>query len=178
MQRLFNHHHEGVMNRLSLPAAILLAIVVSACGATYTPPQTYSFINARTIDKPFDEVWGRTVQWFALSGNPVKNMDRSSGFIATDYNLGVNDLEACDCGQGGLNLVQREELSERLGNFNVFLQKVEENKTRVTVTVKYFAIFDKSVNSGRGGYQPAGSTKRECNSTGKLEGRILAYLAE
>ncbi len=152
-------------------------VVTSGCGASFTPPKNYTFNTTREYDKPYDEVWSRIVQWFALSGNPVKNMDKGSGFIATDYNLSVQDVSDCDCGKAGFNLVEQVVITEKMGNFNLLIQQKDGGKTMVTVTAKFYSINETRTNSGTSmGYVKAGVQKVECNSTGKLEGEILDYI--
>ena len=158
-------------------AVFVVASFMFAGCASYTPPQTYSFVNTREYDKTFDEVWGKVVQWFALSGNPVKNMDKASGFIATDYNLAIDNEAVCDCGKGGIGFGQSITLKEKMGNFNLLVQKLSDSKTKLTITAKFYSIYENR-QASYSAYSSATITtdKHECNSRGVLETEILDYV--
>jgi len=124
-----------------------------------------------TYEKPYDEVWNATIEWFATQGTPIKNMDKSSGFISTEYSLRANQSNCYDCGtaaQGGLLATHR--INNPVGNFNVLIKKISDTKTKVTVncflkaTSSFTAVGETQVNS------------LECVSTGALEKEILDYL--
>lgn len=37
------------------------------------------------VDAPLDPVWDATVEWFATRGLPIKNIDKTSGLLATEH---------------------------------------------------------------------------------------------
>ena len=112
--------------------------------------------------------------WFALHATPVKNMDRSSGYIATEYNLTAQDCpNYCDCGQGGSGLVSKV-ITNPIGDFNILMKKSDDKSTKVIITASFKADLE-TRNAGRD--NPLVSVETlNCNSTGLLEKEILAYI--
>jgi hypothetical protein len=137
----------------------------------YQPPQIYVFDKSRTINKPFEEVWNSVIEWFAKNNTPIRNLDKSSGFIASEFNLKPN-ASHCDCGA----FDDSPYFNGIFGNFNIHLKKINDKTTTITINtfyksnndflytvidsldneVKYFSIF--------------------CNSMGTLEKEILDYV--
>src|SRR5208283_2209879 len=106
----------------------LSAFLLSSC-ASYKPPKEYQIERERIISKSFDTTWASTVEWFALHNTPIKNIDKSSGFIATDYYLSTKDFpQYCDCGEGGSGIVSKI-LTHPTGNFNILVKKIDEKST-------------------------------------------------
>lgn len=162
-----------------LRALILTPLLIAAwgCGASYTLPRSYSFSNSREYDRSLDDLWSRSVEWFALSGIPIKTMDRPTGLITSDYNLSTSDTTICDCGQGGKNMTMLVIVSDRYANFNILLQRLSDTRTKATVTAKFYANLDRRQNTGtEQGYQNYSYDRIECNSTGALETGLLDYL--
>ncbi|MBI1805159.1 MAG: hypothetical protein HY033_03715 [Ignavibacteriae bacterium] len=164
------HYH-----RLNILLALLLipfALKVLGC-ATYRPPQSYSIDKERVYQKPFDDVWQKTVEWFATQGTPVKNMDKSSGFIATEYNLSAERAKyVMDCGKEG----SAQNIENHVGNFNVVIKKVDDTETKVVVTTFFKAQrIDHKINVLTGEAVNEVTTI-DCNSTGVLEKELLEYI--
>ncbi len=160
-------------------ALILAPVIVAAwgCGPSYTLPRSYDFANAREYDRPSEQLFNRAVEWFALAGIPIRNMDRPSGLIASDYNLATSDTTICDCGQGGKNIATLVIVSDRYANFNLLLQRLSDTRTKATVTAKFYANLDRRQNTGTElGYQNYSYDRIECNSTGALETELLDYM--
>jgi len=137
-----------------LVGTVLTVILMAGCGATYTPPQDYEFINNRIINQSKDQIWKRAVRWFAETNNPVKNIDKESGFIAADRNLSLGDDELnpyCDCGKTGMNFMSVSDFKDMMLSFNILMQEEGENKTRVTVTCSFTAILNTVTSTGYGG---------------------------
>ncbi|MFH1051550.1 MAG: hypothetical protein V1779_11560 [bacterium] len=136
---------------------------------SYQPPLNYDFDNSKIINKPFDEVWILLIEWFAKTGIPIKNMDKSSGFIATESKL-KSDYSHCDCGQ----ISSMSSIDNISGKFNVLVKKISDNSTSVVIYTFFQAtIKTKTVFSNNISYD---FEMNDCNSKGTLELNILEYL--
>ncbi len=151
------------------------SIAILASCASYKPPKQYKFPKKQTFNLNYDVVWSRVVDWFGSRNTPIKNIDKSSGIITTEYNLGVNEYSNyCDCGKpGGL-----QHFEELFGNFNVVVRNksenpVSDNKTEVTVNAFFKgALYGYNVATER--YVLIG--KKDCNSKGVLEKKLFNYI--
>ena len=105
-------------------------------------------LKTHTVQKfngNYDDVWNAIVFWFGTNNTPIKNMDKNSGFIATEWDMGAADQSFCDCGTyddkpvvgysgyGGKSVIT--------GNFNVIVRKVSDNTTEVTINAHYKGMF-------------------------------------
>jgi len=151
-------------------AAFLLVLLISGCVASYQAPQVHQVEKERVYSKTPDQVWDKVVEWFALHASPVKNMDRSSGFIASEYNLSIEDYpQYSDCGSTTASMMQAIAITSPTGNFNILIRKTADDKVRVVVTAAFHA---KTVATGQYG----GGTDIECTSRGVLEKQLLDFI--
>jgi hypothetical protein len=152
---------------------VLLALFfVLFCGcAQYQPPKTYSIVKEKIYDKPYIEIWDRVIEWFALNGSPIKNMDKESGFIATEYSLSTGQMQCLDCGTPGQALYIVQRLENPRGNFNILVKKQDNGTTKVMVNC-FFKVTSNVYSDGR----VIQTDERDCNSTGKLENEIFDYI--
>ncbi|HLX12158.1 MAG TPA: hypothetical protein VKS81_05045 [Bacteroidota bacterium] len=124
-------------------------------------------------------------------------MDKSSGVISSDLDLGADKIMAClDCGTGKSNGYVREDFENARGNFNVVIKKIDSLNTKVLVSSSFHAtkkttdvtnpfLATKKTNDVTNPIlppklMPYNSTIQsdtvECNSTGVLEKQLLKYL--
>lgn len=160
------------MKALAVVCVLLVGMLLVGCSA-YKPPRQYDFEKERVINKPFDDVWGKVIEWFATRGTPIKTIDKSSGLLSTDYNLSfdANASSYTDCGEGGQAALYTQKLENVNGNFNVLIKKVDETSTKITVNTFFSA--DGNVYNA---YNNIVSTsKKNCNSTGVLEKKLIEY---
>jgi hypothetical protein len=138
----------------------ILAIfaLISGCVST---PEALIFDNARTYNKPQEEVWQNLMQFFESSSIPVKTQDKEKGTLVAVRKLKRASIYA-ECGISDVSSVRDGVLTVKIS-----LQSLGGAKTRATVDVTYtaFRIF-------------AGITKNriECFSNGTLEEEILKNL--
>lgn len=144
------------------------------------PRVQYDVEKERVISKTFETVWQSAVEWFAMRNTPIKNIDKTSGFISTEYGLSVEEAaKYMDSGYGESNFQGHVAVVNHRGNFNVLIKKVDENSTRVSVN----AFFNCTVNRYR--YENIlstnlvleSSTPQKSDSTGALEKELLNYLS-
>jgi hypothetical protein len=94
-----------------------------------TAPATYHVENTRTFDQPFELVWEKLVQFFAIRNIQIKNIAKDSGVIYAEA-ISFND-DLADCGDRGLWT-----LFKRTATFNVFVIRSTEHP-RVSVTTEF-----------------------------------------
>ena len=151
--------------------SIILVLFIGC--ARYQPPQRYNVKTEAVIEKPFEKVWTSAVEWFATHNTPIKNMDKTSGFISTEYSLSANDLNCLDCGVEGQAFLTVIRIENQRGNFNLIIKPLEDGNTKVLVNCFYKATYN-MYSEGR----LQRSEEINCTSTGVLERAILRYLNE
>lgn len=163
----------------TLLAFSFITLSITGC-ASYKPPQVYNFDKERIYPKPFDEVWQKAIEWFGTKGTPVKNLDKASGFISTEYRLNTDDLDPekshflCDCGNPGSAGIADQRIQNANGSFNIIVKKIDEHNTKVIINTFYKAdLYMHEYGSGN----PDHFLKTiDCNSTGRLEKELIDYL--
>jgi hypothetical protein len=146
--------------KMKIMIVLLLVVGLVGCGS-YTPPKENQIDNKRVYELEYDDVWGKIVEWFAQNGTPIKNIDKTSGFISTDYGL-LTSYDYMDCGEGGRQ-------KDRRVTVNVLVSTDNQTTTVVinaffTCHVKYTTptlFFDERVN---------------CVSSGVLENKIFSFI--
>jgi len=134
----------------------------------------------RIINKSFDAVWQSTIELLATYNMPIKNLDKSSGFISTDYKIISGDVsQYMYCEGASSTFSGKVELTNHGGNLNVLLKKINEDSTKVSVNTFYSCIANKykyqSLLSTV--YVLESSTRIDCTSTGNLEKAIFDYMS-
>ncbi len=156
-------------------------VFISGCSAPQRiAPTPYAVENERRVERPFDATWQSAVEWFATHNTPIKNIDKSSGLISTEYSMSMKDaLVFMDCGRGDSTMTGKVEMDNYLGNFNVLIKKIDDNSTKVVVNVFFSCAVKKYryENLLSTNYVLESSVKEDCVSTGKLEKQILDYLS-
>ncbi|PIX07497.1 MAG: hypothetical protein COZ76_03135 [Flavobacteriales bacterium CG_4_8_14_3_um_filter_35_10] len=167
-------------NKFLIVSLIIFIAVSCSTTARFVPvPVTRVIEKERIVNKPFDVVWQSAVEWFATHNTPIKNMDKSSGLISTEYSLPLSDASRyMDCGSTKSSFSGYTNLENHSGNFNVLLKKVGDNATKININV----FFGCSVNT----YQSKGllstdyvlksSSRINCTTTGTLEKEVLDYI--
>ncbi len=135
----------------------------------------------RVITKPFDVVWQSAIVWFATHNTPIKNLDKSSGLISTEYSVPMGEARqymSCQTSTSYYN--GKIEYTNYTGNFNVILKKLSDNTTKVNVNVFFGCIENryKEVIRLLGANETVleSSTRINCSSNGSLERQILNSL--
>lgn len=137
---------------------LTLFALISGCVST---PETLEFNNARTYNKPQEEVWQKLVQYFDTSSIPIKTQDKEKGVLVAVRKLKRASIYV-ECGTSDISSVRDGILTVK-----VSLQSLEESKTRATIIVTFsgYRLF-------------AGLTKNriQCFSNGTLEEEVLKNL--
>jgi hypothetical protein len=147
--------------------SILVMLLIGAGCASYQPPLPLDVRRSAIFESSFEDVWTRTVDYFANNNLPLRNVEKDSGLIATDYGLPVGYTEL-NCGKPPIGLV----FAAPQVNVNVLIRAVGEKRTEVRVnvfgngsigTLKLNGTVDKAMDI-------------RCESTGEIEAGVLSYL--
>lgn len=161
----------------------LFLLIMLGCNAprqVVVAPVVRVVEKERIINKSFDDIWGRTIELLATYNMPIKNLDKSSGFISTDYKLVTGIVsDYMYCVGASSTFTGKVELTNQGGNLNVLLKKISADSTKVTVNVFYSCNANKYryENLLSTNYILESTTKIDCESTGTLEKAILDYVS-
>lgn len=160
------------MPRLTLLTALIVLALPACAPATISPPAEPTHPRSHTFDASYEEVWDRAVDWFSESNIPIRQIERASGLIASEHQLGA-DEDLIDCGDidPGDNILQR---SERTANMNV---RVREADDGVLVQIDVFGrgsftFHDPMINATNTLEAP------RCVSTGEVERWLVDYIED
>jgi hypothetical protein len=164
-----------------LLSILLLIVLFASCAApVYVKPEPIVVEKERVIHKSFDTTWQNAVEWFATHNMPIKNLDKNSGLISTEYSLSMAEAaQYMNCGSGESNFSGKVELDNHTGNFNVLLKKIGDHSTKVIInaffgcTVKHYR-YESLISTE---YVLESTARTTCTSTGQLEKEVLEYLS-
>lgn len=158
---------------------LLLAVIFSFISCSgYTPPKTYTVVNEMNINKSYDIIWEKLISWFTSHNTPIKNIDKESGLLTTEYNLSVSDAKKyVDCGDVGTTLGSNRILEKLNGNFNVTVKKITDDKTQVIINVFFNATLN-TYETFSGNNNLEKSEVVTCTGKGKLEKEIFDYISK
>lgn len=152
--------------------ALATTTALAGCaGPSVTPPGAAPSDQSQVYSADFDRVWENTVDWFAVNNIPIKNIEKDSGIIGSEYSLGANYSQV-DCGTvdpGDMHILQDVSV---VANINVL---VREASGGTAVQPNVFGhgkatLYD-ALNS-----RPATLKLEDCISTGELEESLHQYL--
>lgn len=79
------------MKKLLFISFASLSLLLASCGSPLKIMGTYSTgTEFKESSLPFEEVWSKVIDFFALSGMPISNIDKSSGIIVSNNISFVN----------------------------------------------------------------------------------------
>lgn len=165
------------MKNLALIFLLLTVFNFISCSG-YTPPKHYDVVKEMTINKSIDEVWSSLISWFTSHNTPIKNIDKTSGLLTTEYNLTVSDVKKyMDCGEAGNVFGSYQKLVNPKGNFNVTIKKITDDKTQVTLNV-FFNTTLNTYETFSGNNNLEKSEVITCTGKGKIEREIFDYISK
>lgn len=132
----------------------LLLVLLAAC---YSAPTTVAPERGPTpIAAGLDRTWNAVIDVFAERNIPIRTIDRSSGFVATEALAvaGVDSLPWADCGSGVSG-----EIRPQLATYNVRVRGDSAHST-VRITVRWSADVAQMTNQ---------VNMAECVTTGRWE---------
>lgn len=176
------------MYRSSLVFSAKFRITVILCSSVFliscvTPPVAQPaptpvvIEKERVIKKPYNAVWQRAVEWFATHNTPIKNIDKDSGLLTTEYKL--LSWEHMDCRTGRNPNAVKVEITNPTGNFNVLVRKVDATSTKISVNAFFQAnlVFYRYENIFSNIPIFWYNESTDCSSTGVLEKQIMDYVS-
>jgi hypothetical protein len=173
------------MRKLTLIPVIFLSLLLFQNCATSkvvaTAPVVVRVVEKeRVINRPFETAWQSMIELLATYNMPIKNLDKSSGFISTDYKLVTgNPAQYMNCSGASSTFTGKVELTNQGGNLNVLFKKISNDSTKVTVNTFYSCQSNKYryANIISTEYVLESTNREDCTSNGNLEKAILDYLA-
>lgn len=169
--------------KTSFNASLILFVsflIINCAPQVRVTPVARVIEKERVVNKPFDAVWLSTIEWFATHNTPIKNLDKSSGLVSTEYSLSMAEAaNYMDCGGTTTSAFGAStRLENHSGNFNVLLKKIDDTHTKVNVNVFYGCTLNTYNYKGLLSTEMVlTSSKRiNCNSTGVLEKQVLDFL--
>lgn len=152
--------------------SLALVVGIAGCAApSLKPPSDQSRDFSERHSAEFDGVWEGVVDWFAVTNIPIKNIDKNSGLISSDYSLGSNFTQV-DCGDMDPGDMARLVDTNITANINVLVRRQQDG---VVVRPNVFGQGVYTLQStwdGRLIYVRAD----RCVSTGELENSLQNYL--
>lgn len=130
----------------------------------YTSPSKFPVENTREYNLPYDTVWERVVEYFAISNTQIRTIEKDSGIIYAEAEFFTN--KDADCGKIG-----RQKIKTAFGamQHNVFVKKISKNKTKVLVNLRLSnALVPNALSNG--------NRRVQCHSLGTVEDDILRYV--
>lgn len=166
--------------------SFLFFISTYGCGgstAEYEEAKVKPIKKEQIINQSFEEVWQKVVDWLAYHNSPIKTLDKSSGFIASDYNLSVDETSKyIDCGKvisGQTNFqgteVTKLRFENQKGNFNVLIKKIDDSSTKVIIN--FFSESELNQYDNSNGLRVY-TQKVTCYSNGTLEKEIFDSISK
>ena len=153
-------------NLLLLTACFIL--LLTGC-STPNSPGKYKFDKVKVYHSSYDNIWNKTLEWLTDNHIPIKTLDKSSGFIATER-VHIASLSDCDCGNIGFTNLSDDKSEKIIWYLNILIITDSPNENRVKINTFY--RFFEHVPEDNEFYN------YECNSTGKLENQLFNYLEQ
>ena len=150
------------MRRILL--VMVLALAMAGCGWNYRPPAANPKKYVFTVNAPRAKVWPAVVAAFAEINIPIKNIDKSSGLIASDPMRSKMGPD-CNCGDRAWRSGTIEPFSdEAMVRFNVFI--TGDNPTTIQINTRFSYTYIETTQWG------IYKLPLTCVSTGRIEGLI------
>jgi hypothetical protein len=114
-----------------IPSIILSIFLFLGCASSKNvapaEPVVYVVEKDRIINKPFEAIWQSIIELLATYNMPIKNLDKSSGFISTEYKLVTGEVSQYMICEGASSTFSgKVELTNQGGNLNVLVKKITE----------------------------------------------------
>lgn len=161
---------------------LISCVLLMSCSTpkpVVTAPVERIIEREKVIDKPFETIWQNTIELLATYNMPIKNLDKTSGFIASDYKLVTEDPRIyMDCVGASSNFSGKVELVNHGGNLNILIKKITEDSTKVTVNCFWGCTANKYryENLLSTKYIFVSGNRQDCPTSGTLEKAFFEYL--
>lgn len=165
------------MRNLLTIAAVSFALSGCAGGfgpPQYNPPDTAEKDYSKTFAADYSSVWDGAVEWFAINNVPIKNLDKDSGVISSEYSLG-SDYTQIDCGSMTSGSLILAEPGEIVANITVLIR---ERKSGVLVRPQVFGDGGFNLIDPFNGAVVNTVDAKKCISTGEVESQLNEYISD
>lgn len=148
---------------------LIMLFFLYSCSSFIPPIVKNDIKNSETYEKSFDEIYFQVNSYFENNNSvyiKTKEKNENSGSFIGDYNLLNKDDIYCDCGYLKKNLNPNISIYKSYGassSFQILIEKLSENKTKVTSNIVYLTK-NKYIDT--------------CKSTGYFEAELLKYLSK
>ncbi|CAM9359199.1 unnamed protein product [Ectocarpus sp. 12 AP-2014] len=152
--------------------AISAMLLAGCAGPSYQPPSSQEKNFTQSYNADFDKVWEATVDWFAINNIPIKNIEKDSGIIGSDYSLGSSYTQV-DCGvisPGDMHVMYDQTV---VANINVL---VRETSSGANVQPNVFGNGTFMIRDVLNNI-PKTMRADRCVSTGELENSLHRHLS-
>lgn len=163
---------EGLTVVLRASIMVVAAILLSACApAGVKNVEVVQFDRSKTIEKPFDQVWADTVDWFASLGIPIDKIQKDSGLISSTWGGTTTNQTYISCGDPTGNIgLYRGRFIDMSIDINI-LVRPDGQHAKATINVFGNAVVDVSNAFGS-----VSRNRVQCESRGVLERNYFGHL--
>jgi len=150
-------------------AVSIISLFIAMLFVSCAPPplqEPAGIKNEIIVDGTYDEIWENIISYFSQAMIPVKNIEKSSGFLETDF-MSVDGNILAGYIWNGKRLPSLLYNRGRM-RCNVFVKMISPQKTSVRINT-YTEIYRERVLDDPGDYETA-------KSTGKYESHLIEYL--
>lgn len=146
---------------------VVVTVFLSACSGKYIAPKTYRFERTAIVDNSKDEIWSKLHIFLSQQRYVLKNVRKEEGLILAQGK--DKYFDGLDCG----SVKGRAVMYDTEYEFSVSIASIGPSQSSVTVNLDGKSIarrYRKFL------FIPLGHSSEEvaCESTGNLEGQILA----
>jgi hypothetical protein len=164
--------------------SITILFVLYGCSTPRIPPapRKIPIVTEKIIEKNFETIWSKLIDYFGAKNIPIKTIDKASGILSTEYDLrtGKNGTSYdCDCGTIGTDYSISNKYENYKGNFNVIVSKINDNQTKVKINAFFYANYNSYHYEGERYIHKlvlVNSLKVKCESTGFIENEIFVFI--
>jgi len=166
---------------------IIILVILTSCVASKprVDPWERPVTKEKVIEKSFEITWQKLIDYFGSHNIPIKTIDKSSGILSTEYDLrtGTENNKGmtnyCDCGTLGTDMFYTYKYENYKGNFNIIVNKINDNQTKVKINAFFNANYNYYHNEGKGyeyKLEIVQTDKVKCESIGYLEKEVFEFI--
>lgn len=164
---------DKAMKKLTHALLAVISVILLSC-SSYIPPKQYDYDSTFTIQKSYDKVWNRLIEYLAIHNVNVDRLDKENGYIVS-YIMGrlpTFGFPDVDCGgHSGWLLGDKLPVDERVQKrFHIVVQDNKDNTTTVKVYVYAHLYYTFSSEN------TVVENNYDCVSTGHFERELHEFL--
>lgn len=162
-----------LLNSTKSIISITSLLLLSGCALpSVTPPKEPTTDFVKIYHSDYDNVWNSTVDWFANNNIPIKNIEKDSGIISSEYALG-SSFSQLDCGiidTGDMYIMRDNTVT---ANINIIVRNTPNGvKVKPNVFGSGSFVMTDVING-----VPRTMNAERCVTTGQLEEDLSNYIS-